>query len=138
VVWIPEMLPRGEVVAMLTASTVFVCPSVYEPLGIVNLEAMACGLPVVATATGGIPEVVVPGETGWLVPIEQVADGTGTPVDPKRFVDDLAAALTDAVSDTGRARAYGLAGRARAVEHFSWASIGDKTMEVYQRVLGSA
>jgi starch synthase len=73
-------------------ATVFVCPSVYEPLGIVNLEAMACELPVVATATGGIPEVVVHGETGWLVPIEQVQDGTGTPVDPDRFVADLAAA----------------------------------------------
>ena len=137
VVWIPEMLPRNEVIALLTASTVFVCPSVYEPLGIVNLEAMACELPVVATATGGIPEVVVPGETGWLVPIEQVADGTGTPVDPKRFVDDLAAALGDAVSDTARARRYGLAGRARAVEQFSWASIGDKTLEVYRRVLSA-
>ncbi len=84
---------------MLSSATVFVCPSVYEPLGIVNLEAMACELPVVATATGGIPEVVVDGETGWLVPIEQVQDGTGTPVDPDRFVADLAAALTDAVSD---------------------------------------
>jgi starch synthase len=78
VVWVPTMLPRNEVVAMLSSATVFVCPSVYEPLGIVNLEAMACELPVVATATGGIPEVVVDGETGWLVPIEQVQDGTGT------------------------------------------------------------
>ncbi len=136
VVWIPEMLPRNEVVALLTASTVFACPSVYEPLGIANLEAMACELPVVATATGGIPEVVVPGETGWLVPIEQVQDGTGTPVDPDRFVNDLAAALTDAVSDRTRAREMGLAGRRRAVEQFSWASIGDKTMEVYRSVLG--
>ena len=84
---------------MLTQATTFVCPSIYEPLGIVNLEAMACELPVVATATGGIPEVVVPGETGWLVPIEQVQDGTGTPVDPEKFVGDLAEALTNAVSD---------------------------------------
>ncbi len=90
VVWVPTMLPRNEVVAMLSSATVFVCPSVYEPLGIVNLEAMACELPVVATATGGIPEVVVHGETGWLVPIDQVQDGTGIPVDPDRFVADLA------------------------------------------------
>jgi starch synthase len=136
VVWVPEMLPRAQVIAFLSAATVFACPSVYEPLGIVNLEAMACELPVVATATGGIPEVVVDGETGWLVPIEQVQDGTGTPVDPDRFVADLAAALTDAVSDPQRARRFGLAGRQRAVGQFSWASIGDRTMEVYRGVLG--
>ena len=135
VVWIPEMLPRGEVTALLSAATVFACPSVYEPLGIVNLEAMACELPVVATATGGIPEVVVPGETGWLVPIEQVQDGTGTPVDPDRFVADLAAALVEAVSDPSRADRMGLAGRQRAVDAFSWASIGDRTMQVYLEVL---
>ena len=115
VVWIPDMLPRHEVVALLSHGTVFACPSVYEPLGIVNLEAMACELAVVATATGGIPEVVVDGETGWLVPIEQVQDGTGTPVDPDRFVADLAVALTEAVSDVDRAHAFGrgrsLAGR---------------------------
>ncbi len=137
VVWIPEMLPQPEVVALLSAATVFACPSVYEPLGIVNLEAMACGLPVVATATGGIPEVVVDGETGWLVPIEQVQDGTGTPVDPDRFVADLARALVAAVEDPERARRRGEAGRVRAVEHFSWASIGERTMEVYDRVLSS-
>ena len=95
---------------------------------------MACETAVVATATGGIPEVVVDGETGWLVPIEQVQDGTGTPVDPDRFVADLAAALTDAVSDVERARAFGRAGRQRAVDSFSWASIGDRTLEVYESI----
>jgi len=135
VVWISEMLPRAEVVALLSAATVFACPSVYEPLGIVNLEAMACELAVVATATGGIPEVVVHGETGWLVPIEQVTDGSGIPVDSDRFVSDLATALTEALSDTVRARAFGQAGRKRAVESFSWSSIGDQTMSVYQSAL---
>ena len=135
VVWIAEMLPRAEVVALLSAATVFACPSVYEPLGIVNLEAMACELAVVATATGGIPEVVVHGETGWLVPIEQVTDGSGAPVDPDRFVSDLAAALNDAVSDPARARTFGRAGRERAVKSFSWSSIGDQTMAVYESVV---
>ena len=136
VVWITEMLPRAEVIALLSTATVFACPSVYEPLGIVNLEAMACELAVVATATGGIPEVVVDGETGWLVPIEQVADGSGVPVDPDRFVADLARALNEAVSDPARALRFGRAGRRRAVESFSWSSIGDQTMAVYQSVLG--
>lgn len=135
VVWIPEMLPRGEVIALLSAATVFACPSIYEPLGIVNLEAMACELPVVATATGGIPEVVVHGETGWLVPIDQKQDGSGIPLDPDRFVADLAAALTDAVSDTARADRMGLAGRKRAVDAFSWSSIGEQTNQVYLDVL---
>ena len=136
VVWIPEMLPRPDVVALLSAATAFACPSIYEPLGIVNLEAMACEPAVVATATGGIPEVVVHGETGWLVPIEQVDDGTGTPLDPDAYVADFAAALTEAVADRERAKHFGLAGRARAVEHFSWGSIGDQTMAVYEQVLG--
>ena len=137
VVWIQEMLPRAEVIAVLSAATVFACPSVYEPLGIVNLEAMACELPVVATATGGIPEVVDDGVTGWLVPIDQVDDGTGAPVDAAAFEADLAAALTEAVADPEQARERGLAGRERAVEHFSWTSIGDRTMAVYEGVLAS-
>ena len=135
VVWIREMLPRAEVIALLSAATVFACPSVYEPLGIVNLEAMACELAVVATATGGIPEVVIGGETGWLVPIEQVAGGSGAPVDPSRFESDLGHALNQAVSDPLRARRFGRAGRQRAVESFSWSSIGDQTMAVYTSVL---
>ncbi|WP_153397496.1 glycogen synthase [Ornithinicoccus halotolerans] len=138
VLWVDRMLPRAEVVAVLSAASVFVCPSVYEPLGIVNLEAMACGLPVVATATGGIPEVVVPGETGWLVPVEQVADGTGTPVDEDRFVADFAAALRDALADPQRARAMGEAGRRRAIEHFSWTAVAERTVAVYEQVLSAS
>ncbi len=135
VVWVQEMLPKHEVVQVLTHATVFVCPSVYEPMGIVNLEAMACETAVVATATGGIPEVVADGETGLLVPIEQADDGTGTPVDPDRFVADLAARLTELLEDPQRAAEMGLAGRRRAIEHFSWASIADRTMEVYRSLL---
>lgn len=136
VVWIEKLLPRNELSAILTAATTFVCPSVYEPLGIVNLEAMACGAAVVGTATGGIPEVVVDGVTGRLVPIEQVKDGTGTPVDPERFVDDLARVLTEVVMDAEKARAYGEAGRTRAVEDFSWAAIAETTAALYAEVAG--
>lgn len=135
VVWIDRHLPRHELCAVLTAATTFVCPSVYEPLGIVNLEAMACGAAVVGTATGGIPEVVADGVTGRIVPIEQVQDGTGTPVDPEKFVDDLARVLTEVVADPDRARAYGEAGRRRAAEEFSWARIAAQTEELYRRVL---
>jgi starch synthase len=137
VIWIGEMLPRSEVIQVLTHSTVFVCPSIYEPMGIVNLEAMACETAVVATATGGIPEVVADGSTGLLVPIEQVPDGTGTPVDPDRFVADLAAAITKLLDNPAQAKAMGRAGRQRAVEHFSWASIADRTLAVYHSVLPS-
>jgi len=135
VVWIPEMLPRPDVVALLTAATAFACPSIYEPLGIVNLEAMACETAVVATATGGIPEVVVPGETGLLVPIEQATDGTGTPLDPDRYVADFAAALTSVVSDPALAASMGRAGRDRAISSFSWGAIAERTVEVYRSVL---
>ncbi|MGP9693000.1 glycogen synthase [Brachybacterium sp. AOP25-B2-12] len=133
---ISEMLPRHELAQILTHATTFVCPSIYEPLGIVNLEAMACGIPVVASATGGIPEVVEDGVTGYLVPLEQVEDGTGTPVHPEAFVADLAATLTRMVSDPERAAEMGRASRVRAAEHFSWASIAGRTLEVYATVLG--
>lgn len=135
VVWIEEMLPRPELIAVLAASDVFVCPSVYEPLGIVNLEAMAVGLPVVGSATGGIPDVIVDGETGLLVPIEQVQDGTGTPIDPARFEADLAERLTTLVTDAEAAKTMGQAARRRVEEHFAWEAIAQRTMDVYNWVL---
>ncbi|BDZ66403.1 glycogen synthase [Agromyces mangrovi Wang et al. 2018] len=138
VVWIERLLPQPELSAVLSAGTTFVCPSVYEPLGIVNLEAMACGIAVVGTATGGIPEVVDDGVTGRLVPIEQVQDGTGTPVDPDRFVADLAATLTEVVDDPARAAEYGRAGRERAERQFDWAAIADRTREIYAEVLAAS
>jgi len=139
VVWIREMLPRADVVALLSAATAFVCPSIYEPLGIVNLEAMACETAVVATATGGIPEVVVHGETGLLVPIEQAApgegDGTGTPLNPDQYVADFAEALTAVVTDPDRAATMGRAGRQRAIESFSWNAIAERTRAIYDSLV---
>lgn len=134
---ISEMLPRHELTQLLSHATTFVCPSVYEPLGIVNLEAMACGIPVVGTATGGIPEVIVDGETGILVPIDQVNDGTGAPVNPDKFVGDLSDALNEILSNPQRARTWGTAAQKRARDHFSWESIADRTVEVYNAVLGA-
>ncbi|MET4780286.1 glycogen synthase [Glaciihabitans sp. UYNi722] len=136
VVWIERLLDQHELSAVLTAATTFVCPSVYEPLGIVNLEAMACGAPVVGTATGGIPEVVDDGVTGRLVPIEQADDGTGTPVNPQKFVDDLARTLTEVLSDPETARRMGAAGRVRAEKDFGWDQISKRTQEIYRSVLG--
>ncbi|HEU0242052.1 MAG TPA: glycosyltransferase, partial [Micromonosporaceae bacterium] len=130
----PKMLPKPEVIQILTHASMFVCPSVYEPMGIVNLEAMACEAPVVATATGGIPEVVAHGETGLLVPITQRSDGE--PVDPDRFAAEFAEAIEELLASPQRARAMGVAGRVRAVEQFSWSAIADRTVEVYRSVLG--
>jgi len=135
VVWLERLLSQRELSAVLTAATTFVCPSVYEPLGIVNLEAMACGAPVVGTATGGIPEVVDDGVTGRLVPIQQLHDGTGTPEDPEAFVRDLAAALIEVTGDPGRARQMGEAGRARAEREFGWGMISRKTQEIYRSLV---
>ncbi len=135
VIVIERMLPRHELIQVLSHATVFACPSIYEPLGIVNLEAMACGAAVVASATGGIPEVVAHGETGLLVPLEQVTDGTGTPLDPEKFVADFAAALIEVVSDPARARKMGEKGQVRARANFSWESIVEKTLDIYRSVL---
>jgi starch synthase len=136
VIWIDEMLPKADVIALLSHATVFVCPSVYEPLGIVNLEAMACEAAVVATATGGIPEVVVDGQTGLLVPIEPRDDGTGEPRDPEAFAAAIAQRVNALIADPPRAMAMGRAGRERAVRDFAWPAIAERTVEVYEEVTG--
>jgi len=135
VVWIDRLLSQDHLSAVLSSATTFVCPSIYEPLGIVNLEAMACGIAVVGTATGGIPEVVDDGVTGRLVQIEQATDGTGTPLNPDKFVADLAATLTEVVSNPEAARTMGAAGRQRAEELFSWDHIAQRTKEIYAALI---
>jgi starch synthase len=131
VFWIEEMLPRSDVVQLLSHATVFVCPSVYEPFGLINVEAMACGLPVVASAVGGIPEIVVEGETGYLVPFEAGGDVFGSPRDPSRFASDLADRLNRVLASPELARSFGDAGRRRVLEHFSWRAIAARTADLY-------
>lgn len=127
VYWVKEMLPKENLQEVLTASDVFLCPSIYEPLGIVNLEAMACGTAVVASDVGGIPEVVVDGTTGTLVHYD-ANDASG-------FEEDMAHAVNDLVGDRDKVKAYGQAGRERAVNTFSWATIAEQTVKVYQSLL---
>jgi len=132
-VWVEEMVPRTTLVQILSHASVFLCPSVYEPFGITNLEAMACEVPVVASAVGGIPEVVVDGETGWLVPI--AVDSDGLPSDPDAFARSLAARVNQLLGDPAAASLMGEAGRRRVLEHFSWPAIAARTVELYERVL---
>jgi starch synthase len=127
VVWIEAMLPRAQLVPLITGATVFVVPSVYEPLGIVNLEAAACGTAVVASAVGGIPEVVDDGRTGLLVPYD--------PADPAAFEAGLAARIAELAADPARAAAMGAAGRERVLTEFGWPAIAQQTVEVYSAVL---
>jgi alpha-maltose-1-phosphate synthase len=131
IIWIEKMLERSEVVQLLTHATVFVCPSVYEPLGIVNLEAMACETAVVATATGGIPEVVADGTTGLLVPFE---GSGGAPSDPARFAADFAERVNRLLADPAEAERMGKAGRQRALDEFSWPAIAGQTARLYAEV----
>lgn len=135
VVWIGEMVTREEARQLYSHAAIFCCPSVYEPFGIINLEAAACGTPVVASAVGGIPEVVVHGETGLLVPVDLRDDDPMSPVDPDRFARDLAAAVNELMADPARRGAMGRAARRRAVEHFSWATIAGRTVDLYRSLV---
>ena len=135
VILIGEMLPHSEIVDILSSATLFVTPSVYEPMGIVNLEAAAMELPVVGTKTGGIPDCIEDGVTGYLVPIEQKTDGTGTPLDPQKFEHDMAERINALLADPGLAQRMGKAGRERVKELFSWHSVADKTVELYASLM---
>src|SRR3712207_2987608 len=137
VVWIEKMLEKWEVIQLLSHATVFACPSIYEPLGIVNLEAMACGAAVVATNTGGIPEVVVDGETGYLVPFDDYDPVTREPGDPAGFAAAIAERVNALLADPDLAQGLGEAGRRRAVERFGWAMIAEETLGLYRSLNGA-
>jgi alpha-maltose-1-phosphate synthase len=136
IVWIRKMIPREDLVVIYSHAELFVCPSVYEPFGIINLEAMACQTPVVASAVGGIPEVVVHGETGLLVPFDPVGEGNAEPLEPDRYARDLAGAINDLLRDPEKRRSMGLAARQRVEAHFSWNAIARKTVAYYQELCG--
>ncbi len=132
--WIDHMITKGEAIELYSNCAVFCCPSVYEPFGIINLEAMACRAPVVASAIGGIPEVVVDNETGYLVPFEQ-DPVTAFPTDPAKFARDLAVKIASMLSDPEKARSFGEAGRRRAEDKFAWSAIAAQTRDLYQSLL---
>jgi starch synthase len=134
VVWIEKMVTKPEAIQLYSNASVFCCPSVYEPFGIINLEAMACRAPVVASATGGILEVVVDGVTGHLVPFEQ-DPVTKFPSEPDKFARDLASKIADLLEDPAKARRFGEAGRKRVEETFAWSAIADQTIELYRKLM---
>jgi starch synthase len=121
---------------LLTHARVFVCPSVYEPFGIVNLEAMACAVPVVASAVGGIPEIVVPEVTGKLVPLKNDGSSFGTPIDRKQFAQNMARDVNELLEDPQLAKRMGEAGRRRVIDVFSWQSIAQQTAALYRTLCG--
>jgi glycogen synthase len=135
VVWIEEMVDKGTVRELYSHASVFCCPSIYEPFGIINLEAMACETAVVATAVGGIKEVVVDGETGFLVPIDQMSESPFEPRDPDKFARDFAARINQLMADPARCEKFGKAGRKRAEERFGWAAIALETQALYEKLL---
>ena len=136
IVWIEKMVTKEEAIELYSHCEVFCCPSVYEPFGIINLEAMACRAPVVASATGGILEVVVEGETGYLVPFAP-DPVTGFPVDGEQFAKDLAERLSGLMADPALCKRFGGAGRARVEAMFSWGAIADQTVELYQKLIAA-
>ncbi len=137
IIWIPEMLSRDKVINLYTHAAIFVCPSVYEPFGIINLEAMACETPVVATAVGGIPEVVDHGDTGLLVPAETLDHDEVEPRHPQQFARDLAAAVNTLLDDPELRTTMGRRSRERVEQHFSWTAIAHQTLAFYEKVIST-
>lgn len=134
IIWLRQWVPKADLITLYSSASLFVCPSVYEPFGIVNLEAMACGTPVVASAVGGIPEIVVEGQTGLLVPFEPMNASSSEPRDPEKFSKDLAHAINSLVSSPERTRRMGAKSRERVEKYFSWESIARQTLEFYREL----
>ncbi len=137
IIWIEKMLDKKSVISLYGKAAVFCCPSIYEPFGIINLEAMACETAVVASAVGGIKEVVVHGETGFLVPLQQMTESPFEPVDPDRFARDLAARINELMAQPELRARFAKAGRERAAERFSWASIAEQTRDLYATLVAA-
>ena len=137
IIWINEMVDQQAACELYSHAAVFVCPSIYEPFGIINLEAMACETAVVASAVGGIKEVVVDGETGFLVPLEQMKESPFEAIDPEKFARDLAERVNELMRNPQLRERFGKAGRKRVEENFSWAAIAEKTKALYTSLLSS-
>ena len=135
IIWIEEMVDKSTVIQLYSHAAVFCCPSIYEPFGIINLEAMACGTAVVASAVGGIKEVVIDGETGFLVPLEQMKESPFDPIDPEKFERDLADRINQLMANPQLREAFGAAGRKRAEQKFSWSAIARETQQLYEELL---
>lgn len=134
IVWIRQWIPKSDLIVLYSHASLFVCPSIYEPFGIINLEAMACGTPVIASAVGGIPEVVVHGETGWLISFEPIGPNNFEPMEPEKFSKDLANAINSLLSSPEKMKIMGEKSREKVEKQFSWKSIARQTLEFYKEL----
>src|SRR5438105_14971443 len=132
IIWIEEMLNRSAIVELYAHAAIFICPSIYEPFGIINLEAMACGTAVVASAVGGIKEVVIDGETGFLVPLEQMKESPFEAINPEKFARDITQRVNELMRDRQLRERFGKAGRKRVEENSSWGAMAEKTKKLYK------
>jgi glycosyltransferase involved in cell wall biosynthesis len=135
VIWLERHLAKSEIIPLYSQAAAFICPSIYEPFGIINLEAMACGTPVVASRVGGIPDIVLHGENGFLVPCASVSEQNPEPMDPETFAADLAREVNTILDNPNMGREMGRQGMLRVRERFSWSAVAQQTLEFYQELI---